>query len=112
MSTAQQQFVRAFEMTLGATHPPLRMVISPGDGENLTGASVALKVINPDGSALFTGNCTIDSETEAHYEWVGSEFTVSNTYWAQAQVDLATGKRVFVPFNEWFPIRVIDPVSP
>lgn len=105
------QFVRAYSMTIGSTFPPLRVVIAPGDGDDLTGASLTLIVNKEDGTLAFSGAMTVDSATEASYSWTGTEFTGPGNYWGQIQIDLDTGKRVFVPIDQWFAIRVIDSIA-
>lgn len=106
------QFVRIWPMTIGSNFPPLRLVIAPGDGANITGASLTLIVIKEDGSSAFTAAMTVDSPTEASYDWQGTEFTAEGNYWFQVQCDLASGKRVFVPKDQWAQIRVIDSTAP
>lgn len=106
------QFVRIWPMTIGADFPPFRVVIAPGDGATLTGAALTLIVIKEDGSSAFTAAMTVDSPTEASYDWQGTEFTEAGNYWGQIQIDLASGKRLFVPPSNWFQIRVIDSTAP
>lgn len=105
------QFLRVWTMTIGSNFPPFRCVITPGDGETLTGASLTLIVNKEDGTQAFSASMTVDSPTEASYAWSGTEFTVEGQYWGQIQVDLLSGKRVFVPSSNWFSIRVIDSVA-
>jgi len=112
---SEAQFVRSWAMTLGSNFPPFRVIIAPGDGDDLTtggNANLTLKVIKEDGTPQFQAAMSVDSATQASYAWTGTEFSVSGCYWGQIQCVLSSGKTVIVPRDNWFAIRVIDPVMP